>query len=142
MADAIGRAPPKAGIAASGQQKEQPMSAALDYLAGGEAGYTGADAFGVFSTDAIEAAQMQPFSGGGSGEPWWQSVIKYGATRAIDNRYGPVNVAGNTSPGSFAGQNGRTYSNGGAGGVLSAAGLSPLLLIAAAAVVALLLLKR
>lgn len=62
--------------------------------------------------DAAESAQMTPFQPGtANGMQWWESVIAYGATRAIDNRFGPVNVLGNTNPGTFAGQNGRTYGN-------------------------------
>lgn len=59
-------------------------------------------------TDYTEAAKMQQFSGGG-GTPWWQGLISYGITRAIDNRYGPPAVSGNVAPGTFAGQDGRTY---------------------------------
>jgi hypothetical protein len=72
--------------------------------------------FGSFGlgNDRAEAMQMQPFvpaAGQQQGMAWWESLIAYGATRAIDNRFGPVNVAGNTQGGSFAGQNGRTYVN-------------------------------
>lgn len=41
----------------------------------------------------------------------WERLMQYGITRAIDNRYGPVPVAGNTNAGTFAGANGRTYGN-------------------------------
>lgn len=61
--------------------------------------------------DVYDNAQMGAYSA--NGEPWWQSLIQYGAVRAIDNRYGPVNVGGNTAAGSFAGANGRTYGNAG-----------------------------
>jgi hypothetical protein len=60
--------------------------------------------------DMGEARQMHPYAGGGNeAAPWWQSVIQYGVTRAIDNRYGPTSVAGNVQQGTFAGQNGQTY---------------------------------
>lgn len=85
------------------------MSAALDYAAAGEAGYTGS--YVPLEADYNDAAQMQPFVADQS-QPWWQNVISYGVVRAIDNRYGPTPVQGNTSPGSFAGQNGATYSQG------------------------------
>lgn len=66
-----------------------------------------------WSGDASEAAKMEPFNpGASSGMTWWQSMIAYGASRAIDNRFGPTNVQGNTNPGSFAGQNGRSYQQG------------------------------
>lgn len=43
--------------------------------------------------------------------PWWEDLIRYGGKRLIDNAVGstPV-VTGNTDTGSFAGQNGQTYS--------------------------------
>lgn len=113
------------------------MGAALDYAAGGEAGYTGGDAFGVMPGDVYDMAQMQPFSSAPSDSPglsWWESAAQYGITRAIDNRFGPTNVGGNTAPGTYAGQNGRTYSNapGSAGGAQAAGiGGGTLLLVAA-----------
>lgn len=84
------------------------MSASIDYAAGGERAYSGADAFGVYSTDAAEAASMQPFNADQS-RPWWESVILYGATKAIDNRFTRPAVEGNTNAGTFGGANGRTY---------------------------------
>ena len=43
--------------------------------------------------------------------PWWQNMVSYGLTKAIDNTFPGRNagIQGNTNPGSFAGQNGRTY---------------------------------
>lgn len=110
------------------------MSAALDYLVGGEAGYTG------LAGDAADAAAMQPFSAS-QGMPWWQGVISYGLTRAIDNRFAPPNVQGNTSPGSFAGANGRTYSNG-QGGAAGGFVLTPLMMLALGAVVVALVVSK
>lgn len=72
-----------------------------------EGGYGGA-----MLGDVYDNAQMQPFSAapaGQAGMPWWESVIAYGATRAIDNRFGPINVGGNTDPGTYGGANGSTY---------------------------------
>jgi hypothetical protein len=63
----------------------------------------------TLSGDVTEARQMQQFAP--AGMPWWQAVIQYGATRAIDNRFGPPVLSGNQDPGSFGGQNGRTYQN-------------------------------
>lgn len=89
--------------------------------------------------DVTDAQKMEPFNPTGGAVPWWQSLIQYGAVRAIDNRYGPTNVAGNVNPGSFAGQNGRSYQQGGTpqpatGGALAGAlggGTGGLLLLAA-----------
>lgn len=89
--------------------------------------------------DVAEAQQMQPFAADQTA-PWWQSLIAYGATRAIDNRFGPTNVAGNTNTGTFAGQNGRTYVNNPnalGGRVVSAGGDGSGLLLIVAAVAAL-----
>ncbi len=108
-------------------------------------GYTTVTPFGGFtlgmSSDGAEAFKMAPFvppAAQQQGMNWWESLIAYGATRAIDNRFGPVNVAGNTNAGSFAGQNGRTYVNtAGTGGTAPRASqaaqssnLLPLLLVA------------
>lgn len=87
------------------------MSARYDYEAGGEAAYTGADAFGVvLDGDVRDMTQMQAFAPT-QAAPWWQSLIMYGATRAIDNRFAPPSVAGNVHPGSGSGQSGATYRN-------------------------------
>lgn len=117
------------------------MSARDDYQAGGEAGYTGSDAFGVMPGDAFDNAQMAPFAPQGTGMAWWESLITYGATRAIDNRFAPVNVAGNMQPGSYAGANGRTYQSaptGQGGAAAGFAGMSSqtMLLLAGAAALA------
>jgi hypothetical protein len=93
---------------------------------------------GMLLGDVYDNAQMGSYSAGGT--PWWQSLVQYGAVRAIDNRYGPVNVAGNTNAGTFAGANGRTYGNAGtnnngqtlAGQVGVSSNLLMLVLIAAA----------
>jgi hypothetical protein len=52
-----------------------------------------------------------PDAAGGQSQsaPWWESVIKYGMVRAIDNQFARPVATGNVAPGSFAGQNGRTY---------------------------------
>lgn len=80
-------------------------------------------------------------------QPWWQNLVSYGISKAIDNtfpneRHG---IQGNTGPGSFAGQNGQSYQQRGsqnappapAGASLGSmfAGLTPttLIVIAAAA---------
>lgn len=116
------------------------MSAALDYAMGGEALYTGG-----MEGDIADARAMQPFSPDPS-VPWWQNLAAYGITRAIDNRFGPASVQGNTAPGSFAGQDGRTYTNspsGHGGGATSASGGIPswLMLAALGAVVLLVVVK-
>jgi hypothetical protein len=90
------------------------MSARLDYQVGGEAGYTGGDAWGVLPGDARDYQAMQPFAptmANGQQMPWWESAMQYGIVRAIDNRFGAPNVSGNVNAGSFAGQNGATYGN-------------------------------
>lgn len=63
------------------------------------------------AADASGIAWSVPSAGATSQEsqPWWESVIKYGITRAIDNQFQQPVVSGNTQPGTFAGQNGATY---------------------------------
>lgn len=66
-------------------------------------------------TDVFEAAKMAPFTPrvqGGDDAPWWQGIVQYGLVKAIDNTLPgrAPGIAGNTQPGSFAGQNGATYS--------------------------------
>ena len=99
--------------------------------------------------DAQAVAWSVPSVDPGTGQtaPYWQQLMTYGITRAIDNQFGPPPAYGNTSPGSFAGQNGRTYQQTAVptqprAGVFAAAdassggGLGLLLLAGAAALVA------
>lgn len=67
--------------------------------------------FSVNLQDAMDAQKMEPFTPAAQGQnqAWWERTIQYGLTKAIDNRFGPQNVQGNTDPGTFAGTNGRTY---------------------------------
>lgn len=60
-----------------------------------------------FDNDKMNQPQVKA----NTGKSWWEDLIQYGATRAIDNAFGskPV-IAGNTDTGSFAGANGLTYS--------------------------------
>lgn len=98
---------------------------------------------GGFVTDMREAAKLDPFvpATQGDARPWWDRVAEYGITRAIDSHYGVTSVNKTGTPGTFAGQNGRTYTNGiGAGGAAAVGGVSPLLLVAA--VVALVVLLK
>ena len=93
--------------------------------------------------DYTDMAKMQHYTAGPNDQPWWQNLVMYGATRAIDNRFGTpaTGVQGNTAPGSFQGANnaggGATRPQAGAGA--AAQGISPLmlLLIGAAALFAL-----
>jgi hypothetical protein len=64
--------------------------------------------------DLSDAAKMVPFTPrvqGAEAAPWWQGLVSYGITKAIDNTLPgrTPGIAGNTSPGSFAGQNGASY---------------------------------
>ncbi len=68
--------------------------------------------------DGAEAQRMNPYTpapvNSNPAAPWWERLVMYGATRAIDNAMpGQVaGIGGNTNPGTFSGQNGRTYQNG------------------------------
>jgi hypothetical protein len=78
-------------------------------------------AVNMLPADAADASKMQPFSPDPN-SPWWESFVRFGGTRVIDNTYGgQPNVLGNTSPGSFAGANGASYTpvpNGAGGGAV------------------------
>ncbi|MEO8805851.1 MAG: hypothetical protein ABI433_07205 [Burkholderiaceae bacterium] len=99
----------------------------------------------VSTTDINEWAKMQPYTSAPAGReqaPWWQNAVSYGLTKAIDNTFPNQNngVRGNTQPGSFAGQNGRSYNQvGGVNAAPTLAGISnsisrmnPLVLVALA----------
>jgi hypothetical protein len=106
----------------------------------------------VLPADQGDMNQMQPFAPLGNAMPWWKQFVMFGATKAVDN-LSRVTVMGNTDPGSFAGQNGQTYSQvpqGSGGGAVRTASTTsvtakltgnPMLLIAGV-VVAYLLLKK
>lgn len=58
-------------------------------------------------TDSAKMATTQK----SSDLPWWEEAIKTGVTKLIDNKLNTqVKTTGNVDPGSFAGQNGQTYS--------------------------------
>lgn len=59
--------------------------------------------------DVYDNAKMQASNMSSDVLAWTGDLIKFGVTKLIDNRTGPVAVAGNSNPGSFAGSNGRTY---------------------------------
>lgn len=72
---------------------------------------TGAPA-GMLLSDYYDAVKMAPYTpaAAGSTQSWWENLVSYGVTRAVDNRFGPpVFVSGNVQPGSFAGANGQSY---------------------------------
>lgn len=126
------------------------MSGYYDYLAGdGDAGYTGSyvdtgTAFGATAADMAEWPKMQAFTPAPQGareeNAWWQNLVSYGVARAIDNSLPNQNngIQGNVAPGSFAGQNGKTYNQVGgvnaaptlSGLVASVQGMNPLILVA------------
>jgi hypothetical protein len=62
-------------------------------------------------------------------------VAEYGLTRAIDNQFGPPASNKTTAPATFAGQNGKTYSQVGstAGSASNSGGIGQILVLAAAA---------
>lgn len=118
------------------------MSAALD-AAAGDPYYTSS-----LPGDWGDTAKMTPFQPTPAGSSWWEGAIQYGLVRAIDNRFGPVNVAGNVQPGTFAGSNGRTYAqapNASGQTLLGASlggGITPLLVLVGVGLAAFALLKR
>lgn len=100
--------------------------------------------------DAQAMAPWTPPAAQAQDMTWWQGLMAYGITKAIDNQFPntPTGIYGNTYPGSIAGP-GRTYTlnplaNGGgaasAGARFSLAG-NPLLMLALVGVAVLLLKK-
>ena len=78
-----------------------------------------ATGFGLTASDQAEWGKMTaytPAPQGAGQNAWWQNLVSYGVSRAIDNSLPNQNngIQGNTAPGSFAGQNGRTYNQVGA----------------------------
>lgn len=73
--------------------------------------YTGSA--GRFDMDAREAAKLDAYvvRPAGDNREWWERVAQYGLTRAIDNQYGPAATNKTSTPGTYAGQNGKTYVN-------------------------------
>lgn len=68
-----------------------------------------------YNTDARESAKLDAFVPRPNGDTrhWWDRVAEYGMTRAIDANFGPPAVNKTGAAGTFAGQNGRTYSQAG-----------------------------
>lgn len=93
-------------------------------------GYTASPGY---ATDAAEASKMSQFYP--SDAPWWESLAKYGVSRAIDSHYKNSTVDKTANPATFAGQNGKTYTTRSAIGG-GAAGDSGMVMIAVLAVVA------
>jgi len=92
------------------------------------------DDIGTLPGDYVDTLKMQQFTpqqASQQGLTWWQSLIGYGITKAVDNRTGPSTVTGNVQPGSFAGANGQTYLNGQGSALAPVGGIGGLLLIAA-----------
>lgn len=88
---------------------------------------------GAWGADEREAAKLGQFYQNGS-MPWWEQLASYGATRAIDAHFGPPAVDKTSQPGTFAGQNGKTYTTGSA--VPAGGGVSGLMLLGLAALAA------
>lgn len=71
----------------------------------------------AYYTDNAEAARLQQFAPDRmSTRPWYEQVAQYGIMRAIDTHYGtntkPNQVPRGSLAPTFAGQNGRTYTQG------------------------------
>lgn len=65
-----------------------------------------------FATDATEAAKMTQFYPTAGARPWWESLAQYGVTKAIDAHYAQPPQVNTSTPGTYAGANGRTYTQG------------------------------
>ena len=96
----------------------------------------------TYWTDAREQNKLDIYSPGYGTDPrpWYERVAEFGLTRAIDNHFGPAQTNKTAAPATFAGQNGRTYSQVGSPLQQPQGGMSWLPLVAAG-VAAFLLLK-
>lgn len=65
-----------------------------------------------FATDATEASKMTQFYPQSGTRPWWESLAQYGVSKAIDAHFAPSSPVNTSTPGTYAGQNGRTYTQG------------------------------
>lgn len=94
-----------------------------------------------FAADDRESAKLDSYVPRPEGDdrPWYERVAEYGLTRAIDSNFGPKSVNKTGSAATFAGQNGRTYSQLGANGqpVAPSGGIGGLLPLIVAGAVAL-----
>lgn len=103
-------------LIADGQGGTYALNASGDAVSGYDSTtgtFTGTAAQYISNMDAREAAKLEPFvvRPAGDDRPWWARVAEYGLTRAIDNQYGPQASNKTSVPGTYAGQNGKTYAN-------------------------------
>lgn len=94
----------------------------------------------TYWTDARETQKLDSFIPRTAGDtrPWWERVAEYGMTRAIDSNFGPPAANKTGAPATFAGQNGRTYSQvGSPSQAQGGGGILPLVLAGAVALLAL-----
>lgn len=93
-------------IAADGTTTAYDTSGQLYSTVADSGGYTPGPAY---YQDRAEQQRLGGFYP--PNKPWWEGVAQYGLSRAIDAKWGPT-ITGGNAPGSFAGANGRTYTQG------------------------------
>lgn len=73
-----------------------------------------------FISDLADSAKLQTVQPGPAGTPWWQNLLKYGATRAIDSHYNDQDALRLMQANSLGivGADGFTYRPGVQGGTL------------------------
>ena len=64
-----------------------------------------------FAADFQEASKLQEFYPQ-NGKAWWENAASYGMTKAIDAAFGPKIAGSGGQQATYAGQDGRTYTNG------------------------------
>lgn len=67
----------------------------------------------LYATDYRESQKLAPFYPADA--PWWESLAKFGVTRAIDAHYGAQAVDKSVAGATYAGANGKTYATGNLG---------------------------
>jgi hypothetical protein len=67
-----------------------------------------------YASDAREAQKMEPFTARTTGDnrPWYERVAEFGLSRAIDSHYQSTAIQKGSQATTYAGQDGRTYTNG------------------------------
>lgn len=67
----------------------------------------------LYATDYRESQKLAPFYPADA--PWWESLAKFGVTRAIDAHYGAQAADKSVAGATYAGANGKTYATGAVG---------------------------
>lgn len=67
--------------------------------------------YDLTDTDTREALKLDAYVPAPNGDtrPWWERVAEFGLTRAIDNQLGPAAPNKTSQAATYAGENGKTF---------------------------------